>query len=68
MPVHRKRFRIEEGIVVDVPVPAIADSGEPGPMHGEIMAELRARMRQAAEVERVFTQLGLSEEFSQVGR
>ena len=33
-----------------------------------LIAELRARMRQAAEVERVFTQLGLSEEFSQVGR
>jgi hypothetical protein len=34
-----------------------------------LIAELRARMRQAAEVERVFTQLGLSaEEFSEVGR
>jgi multidrug efflux pump subunit AcrA (membrane-fusion protein) len=34
-----------------------------------LIAELRARMLQAAEVERVFTQLGLSaEEFSEVGR
>ena len=50
MPVHRKRFRIEEGIVVDVPVPAIADGGEPGPMHGEIMAELRAIRAQMGSV------------------
>jgi chemotaxis protein CheZ len=42
MPVHRKRFRIEEAFVGDLPASEIADGGEPGPMHNEIMAELRA--------------------------
>jgi chemotaxis protein CheZ len=42
MPVHRKRFRIEEAFVGDLPASEIADGGEPGPMHSEIMAELRA--------------------------
>jgi chemotaxis protein CheZ len=42
MPVHRKRFRIEEAFVGDLPASEIADGGEPGPMHHEIMAELRA--------------------------
>jgi chemotaxis protein CheZ len=47
MPVHRKRFRIEEGIVGDMPAAGIVD-GEPGPMHNEIMAELRAIRAQMA--------------------
>ena len=42
MAVHRKRFRIEEAFVGDLPASEIADGGEPGPMHDEIMAELRA--------------------------
>ena len=41
MPVHRRRFRIEEAFVGDVPMPSLAD-GEVGPMHREIMTELRA--------------------------
>jgi chemotaxis protein CheZ len=48
MPVHRKRFRIEEAFPGDVPAPVIADDGEPGPMHHEIMAELRAIRAQMA--------------------
>ena len=48
MPVHRKRFRIEEAFVGDLPAPEIADGGEPGPMHNEIMAELRAIRDQMA--------------------
>jgi chemotaxis protein CheZ len=43
MPVHRKRFRIEEAIGGDMPMllPEVS-GGEIGPMHREIMAELRA--------------------------
>jgi chemotaxis protein CheZ len=41
MPVHRKRFRIEEAFAGDVPAPSAFD-GEIGPMHHEIMSELRA--------------------------
>jgi chemotaxis protein CheZ len=40
MPIHRKRFRIEQAIG-DMPVLETA-GGEVGPMHHEIMAELRA--------------------------
>jgi len=47
MPVHRKRFRIEEAIVGDMPMPE-ADDGEVGPMHREIMKELRAIRAQMA--------------------
>jgi chemotaxis protein CheZ len=42
MPVHRRRFRIEEAIVGDMPMPPEIDNGEVGPMHREIMSELRA--------------------------
>ncbi len=48
MPVHRKRFRIEEAFGGDMPMPEIADGGEIGPMHGEIMTELRAIRAQMA--------------------
>jgi chemotaxis protein CheZ len=48
MPVHRKRFRIEEAFVGDLPASEIVDGGEPGPMHNEIMAELRAIRDQMA--------------------
>jgi chemotaxis protein CheZ len=40
MPIHRKRFRIEEAFN-DIPIPA-AVGGDIGPMHREIMSELRA--------------------------
>jgi chemotaxis protein CheZ len=41
MPIHRRRFRIEEAFAGDMPSPSVAD-GEVGPMHREIMTELRA--------------------------
>jgi chemotaxis protein CheZ len=48
MPVHRKRFRIEEAFGGDVTTPELVDGGEIGPMHSEIMAELRAIRAQMA--------------------
>jgi chemotaxis protein CheZ len=48
MPVHRKRFRIEEAFGGDVTTPELVDDGEIGPMHSEIMAELRAIRAQMA--------------------
>jgi chemotaxis protein CheZ len=50
MPVHRKRFRIEEAFAGALPAPEIADGGDLGPMHGQIMAELRAIRAQMANV------------------
>ena len=47
MPVHRKRFRIEDTFLADMPIPSSAD-GELDPMHHEIMAELRAIRAQMA--------------------
>jgi chemotaxis protein CheZ len=49
MSVNRKRFRIEQAILGDAPIamPAI-EGGEIGPMHREIMAELRAIRAQMA--------------------
>jgi chemotaxis protein CheZ len=42
MPMHRRRFRIEEAFTGgDMPMPGVAD-GDVGPMHREIMTELRA--------------------------
>jgi len=41
MPIHRKRFRIEEAFGGDLPIPEVAGV-EIGPMHHEIMTELRA--------------------------
>src|SRR5216684_4266654 len=41
MPIHRKRFRIEEAFNGDMPSSAAVD-GDIGPMHREIMNELRA--------------------------
>jgi chemotaxis protein CheZ len=41
MSVTRKRFRIEQAIMGDVPGPIVAEGGDIGPMHREIMAELR---------------------------
>src|SRR6202163_1859549 len=47
MPVHRKRFRIEEAFIGDMAMPVIVD-GDVGPMHREIMTELRAIRAQMA--------------------
>jgi chemotaxis protein CheZ len=47
MPVHRRRFRIEEAFGGDMPMPAAVD-GDAGPMHHEIMTELRALRAQMA--------------------
>jgi chemotaxis protein CheZ len=41
MPVHRKRFRIEEAFADGLPAFSVSD-GEIDPMHHEIMTELRA--------------------------
>src|SRR3981081_2823213 len=54
MPVHRRRFRIEQAFVGDMPIPATAD-GEVGPIHHEIMAELRALRAQMASPGRSVT-------------
>jgi chemotaxis protein CheZ len=49
MSVSRKRFRIEQALMGDAPIvmPAV-EGGEIGPMHREIMAELRAIRAQMA--------------------
>jgi chemotaxis protein CheZ len=47
MPIHRKRFRIEEAFNGFMPMPAAVD-GDIGPMHHEIMTELRAIRAQMA--------------------
>jgi chemotaxis protein CheZ len=47
MPVHRKRFRIEEAFLGNMPMPTAGD-GDSDPMHHEIMAELRAIRAQMA--------------------
>ena len=48
MSVNRKRFRIEQAILGDAPIVMPAEGGEIGPMHREIMAELRAIRSQMA--------------------
>ena len=47
MPIHRKRFRIEEAFLGDMAMPEVVD-GDVGPMHREIMTELRAIRAQMA--------------------
>ncbi|SHN68476.1 chemotaxis protein CheZ [Bradyrhizobium erythrophlei] len=47
MPVHRRRFRIEEAISGDIQLPPEVDT-ELGPMHREVMNELRAIRAQMA--------------------
>jgi chemotaxis protein CheZ len=49
MAVQRKRFRIEEAIGIEVPILQEA-GGDIGPMHREIMAELRAIRAQMGNV------------------
>jgi chemotaxis protein CheZ len=46
MPIHRRRFRIEEAFTGDMPTAAV--DGDAGPMHHEIMSELRAIRAQMA--------------------
>jgi chemotaxis protein CheZ len=46
MPVNRRRFRIEEAFVGDMPISEVG--GDAGPMQREIMAELRAIRAQMA--------------------
>lgn len=41
MPIHRRRFRVEKAVVGDMPMPVVVDD-DTGPMHREIMSELRA--------------------------
>src|SRR6185295_16241220 len=48
MSVMRKRFRIEQAILGDTPISMPVEGGEIGPMHNEIMAELRAIRAQMA--------------------
>src|ERR1700751_2876050 len=47
MPIHRKRFRAETAINGELPMPGIVE-GDAGPMHHEIMSELRAIRAQMA--------------------
>jgi chemotaxis protein CheZ len=49
MPVHRRRFRIEETFAGNMPM-ASPDDGDIDPMHGEIMTELRAIRAQMAGI------------------
>ena len=49
MPTPRRRFRIEEAFAGEVPLPmSVEGDGEIGPMHHEIMSELRAIRAQMA--------------------
>jgi chemotaxis protein CheZ len=48
MPVHRRRFRIEEALGDDMPSGSSVTDGDIGPMHREIMAELQAIRTQMA--------------------
>ncbi len=48
MSVRRKRFRIEEAIAGEIPMLEAIDGGDAGPMHREIMDELRAIRAQMA--------------------
>ena len=52
MSVSRKRFRIEEAFMSELAMsmPAVAEGGDIGPMHREIMAELRSIRAQMAAV------------------
>jgi len=61
MPIHRKRFRVEEAFAGDVPMLSVVD-GDAGPMHREIMTELRAIRAQMAGPAGGLAAAGLSEE------
>jgi chemotaxis protein CheZ len=47
MPIHRRRFRVEEASVGDLPMPPVVED-DVDPMHREIMNELRAIRTQMA--------------------
>src|SRR6201996_978445 len=47
MPIHRRRFRVEQAVVGEMPIPVVADD-DAGPMHREIMSELRPIRSQMA--------------------
>jgi chemotaxis protein CheZ len=49
MPIHRRRFRIEETFAGNMPMPS-PDDGDIGPIHSEIMTELRAIRAQMAGI------------------
>ena len=51
MPIHRKRFRAEEAFNGEFPMPEIVEI-DAGPMHREIMSELRAIRAQMAAAPR----------------
>jgi chemotaxis protein CheZ len=59
MPIHRRRFRIEGAVAGDMPIASVAD-GEVGPMHQEIMNELRAIRSQMAAPSGVALEIGAS--------
>jgi chemotaxis protein CheZ len=59
MPIHRRRFRIEAEVAGDMPIAAVAD-GDVGPMHQEIMNELRAIRSQMAAPSSVAREIGAS--------
>jgi chemotaxis protein CheZ len=48
MSTSRKRFRIEEAIMGDAPMSVAVEGGDIGPMHREIMSELRSIRAQMA--------------------
>ena len=50
MSASRKRFRVEQATIDDLPMPEpiVVEGGEIGPMHREIMAELRSIRAQMA--------------------
>src|SRR5260221_5177667 len=48
MSISRKRFRTEEAILGDAPMSVAAEGGDIGPMHREIMSELRSIRAQMA--------------------
>ena len=59
MPIHRRRFRIEGAVAGDMPMASVAD-GDTGPMHQEIMNELRAIRSQMAAPSGVAREIGAS--------
>jgi chemotaxis protein CheZ len=61
MPIHRKRFRVEEAFAGDIPMLSVVD-GDAGPMHREIMGELRAIRAQMASPAGGIAAAGLSEQ------
>ena len=61
MAVHRRRFRIEEAVAGDMPMPSVAET-DVSPMHREIMSELRAIRSQMAAPSGAANEIGASVE------